>query len=238
MPSNDVRSDVRNAREQITGAVGDAFEQVRTPLLAALGASDLATQAVVDLVNRARAQVTKSTTASSVDIAELRAKLESSEFTKLVDREELRKLVDPNQLRELLDDYANAAVELYKYLAEHGEGALDRLRAQPQVKKALEQLEEAVNAAQERVEGVASDARDIAEDVLARVTRQTRVAGEKTARTVEDTAVEVADTAIETGGDLAQETRKAAGKVANKTAPAPRKPATPRKTNGAARTEK
>jgi heparin binding hemagglutinin HbhA len=231
-------NDMRNAREQITRTVGDAFEQIRTPLLAAFGAGDLATQAVVDLVNKAKAQVTNTTTESSVDVAKLRAKLESSEFTKLVDRQELRKVGDPNELRELLDDYAKAAVDLYKYLAEHGADALDKLRAQPQVKKALEQIEEAVNTAQERVEGVASDARDLAEDVLARVTRQTRVAGEKAARTVEDAAVDVADKAIDTGGELAQETRKVTRKAASKAAPAPRKSVTPRKTNGASRTGK
>lgn len=236
MPTTDMHS----TREQLSEAVSDAFEQVRTPLLAALGAGDLATQAVVDLVNKAKAQMTGSTSEPSMNIAQLREKLESREFAKLVDRDELRKLADPSELRQLADDYAKAAVDLYKYLAEHGEDALDKLRAQPQVKKALEQIEEAVNAVQERVEGVAGDARGLAEDMLARVTRRTRSVGEKTAHTVEKVADEAAEKLTEAGEELAHETRSATRKVANKTAPhkATTRKATPRKTKGTGRTTK
>src|SRR5438105_181286 len=77
----------------------------------------------------------------------------------------LREKLDPSELRKLLDTYTTAAANLYSYLAEHGEETLDKLRSQPQVKKALDQVE----AAQHRAEDLASDARELADDVLGKV---------------------------------------------------------------------
>ena len=59
MAKNKKKDDVRKAREQAVEALNTAVEQIRTPLLAALGAGDLATQAVVDAVNKARTRVTE-----------------------------------------------------------------------------------------------------------------------------------------------------------------------------------
>ncbi|MGH3434888.1 MAG: hypothetical protein ACRDRN_00305 [Sciscionella sp.] len=246
------KTDVRRTREQVTGAVGDALEQVRTPLLAALGAGDLATQAVVDVVNKAKSQVGKGAGQSPVDISELRQKLRSDDLRKLVDVDELRKLVDVKELRELVDSYTKAAVDLYEYLASHGEGALDKLRAQPQVKQALQQLEDAVTAAQGRVEGISGDAREFAEDVLSRVSRRTRSVGEKAGRGAQSVADEAAEAVSQAGGEVASETRSVTRKTANKASaakpvaakttktvkPEPRAAGTTSKTNGASRTEK
>jgi heparin binding hemagglutinin HbhA len=204
------------------GAVGDAVEQFRTPLLAALGAGDLATQAVVDIVNKARAQVLPNggQGGQAVDVDELRRRLDASELRKLVDVDELRKLVEPEELRKVLDNYTKAAVELYKYLAEQGEGTYEKARTQPQVARALEQLDEAVAMAQDRVEGVTGSARGLAEDVLSRVSRTTRSAGEKAARSTQEAAASAADTAAESvseaGEKVASETRSATRKAANK----------------------
>lgn len=204
------------------GPVGDAVEQFRTPLLAALGAGDLATQAVVDVVNKARAQVVPNGGPGGqfVDVEELRRRLDAAELRRLVDVDELRKLVEPEELRKLLDNYTKAAVELYKYLAEQGEGTYEKARTQPQVKRALEQLDEAVAQAQSRVEGVTGTARGFAEDVLSRVSRTTRSTGEKAARGTQEAAAAAADTAAdsvtEAGEKLASETRSATRKAANK----------------------
>ncbi|MGW5050932.1 hypothetical protein [Actinokineospora sp. NPDC004072] len=199
--------DVRAAGEQAAAAVTTALEQVRTPLLAALGAGDLAAKAVADAVNRAKERAGSTRAA----VTELPAR------------------VDAAELRRLVDEYTAAALKLYQKLADHGEDALGKLKAQPQVKRAVEQLEEAVAAAQAHASEVAGDARAVAEDVLAKVTRKTRSVGEKTAATTERMATEVAEAVVEAGGDVASEVRSASRRVANKTAPA-RKPATPRKT--------
>jgi heparin binding hemagglutinin HbhA len=209
--------DVRKAREQAVAVLNTAAESVRTPLLAALGAGDLATSAVIDAVNKARTKVNEGATAVPTDLTGLREK------------------VDPAELRKLVDEYTEAAQKLYHKLADQGEGTLTKLKTQPQVHKAIDQLEEAIATLQERVGDVAGDARELAEELLAKVTRRTRDAGEKTATTVERVAEDTALAVEEAGGEVAADVRKATAK------PAPRKttarPASTaaRKTNGAAK---
>ncbi|MBO0839753.1 MAG: hypothetical protein J2O49_02900 [Sciscionella sp.] len=237
--------------KKVSESVGDAIEQVRTPLLAALGAGDLATQAVTDVLKSARSSVTERQRPSvsfSEDVSGLKDKVETSEFGKLTDLDELRKFADPSQLRELVDAYTKAATDLYKYLASHGESTFDKLRkqpqvrkaldqleeavngardkveSQPQVRKALDQLEEAVNAAQERLSEVTDDIRERAEDVFAKVTKRTKAASVKTAEVTERVADTAADAVSETGKAVADKTTKVAAK------------ATPRKTTSTART--
>ncbi|GGS21808.1 hypothetical protein [Actinokineospora fastidiosa] len=197
--------DVRKAGEQAAAAVSAALEQVRTPLLAALGAGDLAAKAVADAVNRAKERAESTRTAVN----------------------EIPNRVDATELRRLVDEYTEAALKLYQKLADHGEDALGKLKTQPQVKRAIEQLEEAITTAQARAGDVAGDARAVAEDVLAKVTRKTRSVGEKTAISAERMAAEVAEAVQEAGEDVAHEVRSTSRRVANKTAPA-RKPAAPR----------
>jgi heparin binding hemagglutinin HbhA len=200
--------DVRKARKQAVDALNTAVEQVRTPLLAAIGAGDLATQAVVEAVNKARTRVNERAEATKTAVEDLPADLTS-----------LREKLDPAELRKLVDEYTEAAQKLYQKLTDAGEDALTKLRSQPQVKKAIDQLEEAIATLQERVGDVAGDARELAEDVLSKVTRRTRSVGEKAARTVQASAAEVAEAVTEAGDDVAHEVRSASRKAANKTAP-------------------
>jgi heparin binding hemagglutinin HbhA len=194
-----------------TDDVRKAVEQVRTPLLAALGAGDLAAKAVLDAVSKAKDNADAARKELPTDVSSLREKL------------------DPAELRKLVDEYTDAALKLYRKLAAQGEETLDKFRAQPQVKKVVDQLEEAIEAAQTRAGDVATDARELAEDVLAKVTRRTRSVGEKTARAAEKLAAETAEAVEDLGEDVAHEVRSTSRKVANKTAPA-RKPATTRTT--------
>ncbi|MPZ79779.1 MAG: hypothetical protein GEV28_05015 [Actinophytocola sp.] len=203
-----------------------AVEVLRTPLLAALGAGDLATQAVRDAVNKTRTRVNEGADAAKGAVDELPADLAG-----------LREKLDPAELRKLVDEYTDAAQKLYQKLADQGEEALTKLRTQPQVRKALDQVEEAIATLQERVGDVAGDARELADEVLTKVTRRTRSVGEKTARTAEKLGTEAAATAEELGEDVAHEVRSTSRKVANRTAPrkaaTPRTSTTTRKTNGA-----
>jgi heparin binding hemagglutinin HbhA len=200
--------ELQKARKQAVEALNTAVEQVRTPLLAALGAGDLATQAVVDAVNKARTRVSERAEAAKGAVEDLPTDLTS-----------LREKLDPAELRKLVDEYTDAAQKLYQKLSDAGEDALTKLRSQPQVKKAIEQLEEAIATLQERLGDVAGDARELADDLLTKLTRRTRSAGEKTARAVEQTADEAAEAVTEAGEEVAHEVRSATRKAANRTAP-------------------
>ncbi|MEV6446194.1 hypothetical protein [Amycolatopsis sp. NPDC051716] len=200
--------------EDVKKAVTTALDQVRTPLLAALGAGNLATHAVTDAVAKAKENVTKSGEVARKNLQELPTDVES-----------LREKLDPAELRKAIDEYTEAALKLYNKLAESGEQAWDKIATQPQVKKAIEQLEEALTTAQGQVEGVTTEVRERVDGVLAKVTKRTRSAGEKTARKVTKVAGEAADTVEELGDDLAHETRSVARKAANKTAPKTAAPA-------------
>jgi heparin binding hemagglutinin HbhA len=238
MVSKPTTEDVRRAREQAVAVLSTAADGIRTPLLAVLGAGDMATQAVIDAVGKARTRVNEGTTTAKGAVDTLPRDLAG-----------LREKVDPAELRKLVDEYTDAAQKLYVRLAGHGEGALTKLKTQPQVSKAIDQLEEAISTLQDRVGDVAGDARELAEEVLAKVTRRTRLAGEKTASVVERVAEDTALAVEEFGGEVAEDLRGATGKAADKAAdktaakPAPRKTApraasVTRKTNGAPKTTK
>ncbi|MFC0549189.1 hypothetical protein [Kutzneria chonburiensis] len=164
MPTLPTTEDVRKAGEQVSAAVVAVLEQAKTPLLAALGAGDLAGKALTDALTKARTQVT-----------------EARELPKL----------DGAELRKLVDTYTSAAANLYSYLAEHGEETLEKLREQPQVKVVLEQVGDLQSRADDVLgqlarrtrstgEKVAEDIEDAAEDLAEKVVE---VGGEAAAET-------------------------------------------------------
>jgi len=206
MPNLPTQEELRKAGEQAAAAA-------RTPLLAALGAGDLATKAVIEALNKAKHTIDERAEAAKTAVDELPTELSG-----------LREKLDPAELRKLVDAYTQSALHLYTYLAEQGEATLEKLRAQPQVQKATAQVEEVVEAAQKRAESAAADARELADDVLGKVTRRTRSVGEKAAVAIDDAAESLAETVEEVGGDVAHEVRSTTRKAANRTAP--RKPAT------------
>jgi heparin binding hemagglutinin HbhA len=205
MASVPTAEDVRKAGEQAKAAVTAAFEQVRQPLLAAVGVGEVATQAVIDAVKKARTQFAERAGQARTVVDDLPTDVTS-----------LREKLDPAELRKLVDQYADAAVKLYEYLTEHGEQALDRLRSQPQFKKAFEQFDQAAQAAQQRAEAAVEDARELADDVLGRVVRRTRSTGEKVADATTEVADEVAEEVHEAGQEAAHEVRSTARKTANR----------------------
>ncbi|PRX45501.1 heparin binding hemagglutinin HbhA [Prauserella shujinwangii] len=185
-----------------------SFDPIRTPLLAALGAGNLAGQAVADAMNKAKERVTESSEVARKNIEELPT-----------DVEQLRERFDPAELRKLLDEYTEAALKLYQKLAESGEEAWERLLTQPQVKRSIEQLEEALQTAQERVGDFSGDARERVDEVLALVSKRTRSLGEKAATSIGETSSDVAEAIDEAGSEAAHETRSVSRKAANRTSP-------------------
>jgi len=194
--------------EDVRKVVTTAVDQFRTSLLAALGAGNLASQAVVDAVAKAKERVAETGETARKNFDEIPTDIES-----------LREKLDPAELRKVIDEYTDAALKLYNKLAESGEQAWDKIVAQPQVKKAIEQLEDALQAAQGRVEEVATETRERVDGMLAKVTKKTRSTGEKAARKVKSVADETAEKVEEIGEEPANEARSVSRKVANKTAP-------------------
>ncbi len=223
-------ADVRKVREQAAKNAAERAEAARTPLLAVLGAGDAAvtavTKAVVDAQTRSKAQADH----VQAYFAALPQKLTADEARKTV-----------AELRE-------QAGTAYAGFAERGEKAWGKIRTQPQVKDAIARLEAYTEKLDARVDTFVDDAHDAAEKALAVVTRQTRSAGEKAARTTEKVADETAEAVTDIAGDVAgriseagdeaahatrSTTRRAANRTAPRTAPkaATPKPAT-RRTNG------
>jgi heparin binding hemagglutinin HbhA len=183
----------RKARTQNGSTVNVVLEQARTPLFAAFGATDIAAQMVRDAVAKAREQVAGRAEA---------AKDLPSDLASLRDR------LGPTEVRKAIDQYTEAVVNAYHKLAAHGEDAYEKLREQPQVKRAIEQLESVATTAQGR-----------ADDVLGKVTRQTRSVGEKAARATERVSDRAAEAVDNLGEDVAHEVRSTTRKAANRTAP-------------------
>ncbi|WP_051314151.1 MULTISPECIES: hypothetical protein [Actinoalloteichus] len=217
MPALPTAEDIDKAREQASAVVNEVLSQARTPLLAVLGAGDVAARTVRDALERARKELAERAEAAKDGIGELQ-----------LDTGQWREKFDPAELRKLVDAYSEAAVRIYGTLAERGEETLGRLRAQPRVQQAFDQVGAGVDTAQERVETVVEDVRELADDVLGKVSRSTRSTGEKvavatrkaadeTARAVRDTAEEAADAVTEAGASAASATRSTSRKAANRT---------------------
>lgn len=207
MPTLPTGDDMNKAREQAAQTIGGAVVQARTPLMVALGAGDLATQAVRDALGKVRTRIAERAEQAKAGVNELPT--------------------GPDDLRKRVDSYTKSAQELYSSLADRGEHTFDRLRSQPQVQRAWSQVE----TAQERVNGAVGDVRGLADEMLGRVSRTTRSAGEKAARTtekvardtaevVQDAAEEVATTVQESGEEAATATRRTTRKAASTTSAA------------------
>lgn len=231
-------ADVRKAREQ----AAERAEVVRTPLLAVLGAGDLAVTAVTKAVTDARARATERQERVGALPAQLGA------LPAQLNAEELKKLVAELRVQ---------AEKVYAEFASRGEQAWERLSAQPQFEQALTTLQGYTGKFDATVDGFVDDAHDAAEKALAAVTTQTRSTGERVARAtqrftgrtasavvdaaadtadaVEKAGAEVAGTITEAGAEVAHEARSTSRKAAAKVTPkatTTRKPAARRTTNG------
>nr|WP_233626946.1 hypothetical protein [Saccharopolyspora sp. HNM0986] len=193
--------------------LGEAVDQARTPLLAALGAGDLAAHTIADALGKLRSKLNEGAESARSGVNEL--------------PQDLRERFDPAELRKLVDEYTQSAVQLYGYLAERGETAFERFQSQPGVQRAWGQVEQA----QGRMEAAVTDARGLADDVLGKVSTASRSFGEKAARsteqasasaaqTVRETSDDVAESVEETGSETATATRSTAQKTANRTSAA------------------
>lgn len=229
-------ADVRKVREQAAKNAAERAEAVRQPLLAVLGAGDLAVTTMTKAIADARSRATAQAGDVQGRVAELPQRFNTDE------------------LRKAVAELRVQAEKAYADFAGRGEKAWGRIRKQPQVEQAFSTLESYTEKLDARVDSLVDDAHDAAEKALATITSQTRSTGERVARVtqrftgqaataVSEAGEEVAETITEAGDEVAHEvrsnTRKAANRTAPKTAPA-RKPATRRTTtaNGTKATDK
>jgi heparin binding hemagglutinin HbhA len=149
------------------------IDDLRAPLLAALGAADLALATVNDLIVdlRERAEETRTETRSRVE--DRRARLSKLQDD-LPDRlTELRDKFTPEELRKAAEGYLEAATSRYNELVERGEAALDRIRSQS-----------AFEDASQRAQASVDQAVELTQEALGTVASQTRAVGERAAKLV------------------------------------------------------
>jgi heparin binding hemagglutinin HbhA len=205
-------ADVRKARHNAAKTAAERAEAARTPLLAVLGAGDLAVNAVSKAVEGVQHRV--------------------ADLPQHLNGEELRKAAA--ELRE-------QAGKAYAGFAKQGEQTWVRIRKQPQVQEAIARLETYTGKLDSRVDDIVDDARDATEKALAAVSTQTRSTGERLAKatqrftgrtaatvtevsgdaskTVAQAGAEAAETISEAGAEAARETRTTTRKAANRTVP-------------------
>ncbi|WP_304116632.1 heparin-binding hemagglutinin [Mycolicibacterium bacteremicum] len=149
------------------------IEDLKAPLLAAVGAADLALAKVNEIVETLRDRAGDARTDAGTRVEESRARLTKLQEDLPGQFDELRDKLTPEELRKLADKYADEAQSQYNKLVERGEAALERLRNQPA-------LEEAAS----RVEEVTDQAVELTQDALGTVASQTRAVGERAAKLV------------------------------------------------------
>lgn len=148
-------------------------DDLKAPLLAALGAADLALATVNDLITNLseRAGETRTDTRSRVEKSRARlTKLQEDLPDQIT---ELRERFTTDELRKAAEGYYEAATTRYNELVDRGESALERLRSQS-----------GFDDAAERAEGYVDQAVELTQEALGTVASQTRAVGERAAKLV------------------------------------------------------
>jgi heparin binding hemagglutinin HbhA len=179
-------------------------DDLKAPLLAAVGAADLALATVNEIVASLRERAEEARTDASARVEGRRAQLTKLQEEIPTQVGELREKLSSDELRKAAEGYAEAATAQYNKLVERGEEALTRLRSQP-----------AIEDAASRVENATDQAVELTQDALGTVATQTRAVGERAAKLV--------------GVELPKRTEKAAAPVKKAAAKAPAKKAPAKK---------
>ena len=179
-------------------------EDLRAPLLAAVGAADLALATVNEIVASLRERAEDARTDANAALEDRRARLTKLQEDLPTQFGELRERLTTDELRKAAEGYADAATTTYNKLVERGEAALERLRSQPEFKDVAG-----------RVEGYTDQAVELTEQALGNVASQTRAVGERAAKLV---GVELPKKASKTAAPV----KKAAKKAPAKKTPAKR----------------
>jgi heparin binding hemagglutinin HbhA len=178
-------------------------DDLKAPLLAAVGAADLALERVNEIVATLRERAGEARTDTQARVEESRARLTKLQEDLPTQFGELRERLTSEELRKVAETYAEAAQTRYNSLVERGEAALERLRNTP-----------ALEEGRERVERYSDQAVELTQEALGNVASQTRAVGERAAKLV----------GVELPAKKAP-AKKAAAKAPAKKAPAKKAPA-------------
>jgi heparin binding hemagglutinin HbhA len=148
-------------------------DDLKAPLLAAVGAADLALERVNEIVSTLRDRAGEARTDAEARVEESRARLTKLQEDLPSQFGELRERLTSDELRKVAESYAEAAQTRYNNLVERGEAALERLRST----NALEE-------GRERVERYSDQAVELTQEALGNVASQTRAVGERAAKLV------------------------------------------------------
>ncbi|HEX4358181.1 MAG TPA: hypothetical protein VH141_11705 [Pseudonocardia sp.] len=188
-------ADVRKARSQVNKAVNTQFDAVRTPVLAWLGATDLAVQTLRELPAELRTRLSRDELRKRADEASERARSAYDEWAERGEGTLDRIRTQPQVARTL------RAVE-----------SADK-RSTTLVEKLVDGLHE---VGEEVLEAVSFETRSVGE----RTARGTKRVAEQAAATVTELSTELAGDIREAGDEAAHTTRSTTRKAANRTAPA------------------
>ena len=144
-------------------------EDLKAPLLAAVGAADLALATVNEILSslRERAEV------AGDKMEDRRAALTRLQEELPKRTEELRGKLTTEELRKAAEEFFEDATETYNTLVQRSEAALERLMGQAEFKEAAG-----------RVEGYVDQAVELTQEALGNVSAQTRAVGERAAKLV------------------------------------------------------
>jgi heparin binding hemagglutinin HbhA len=145
------------------------IEDLKAPLLAAVGAADLALATVNEILLNLRERA---------EFAGDRVEDRRAALTRLQERlprsaDDLRDRLSTDELRRAAEEFLGDATETYNTLIERGEAAIERLMGQPDFKEAAG-----------RVEGYVDQAVELTQEALGSVSAQTRAVGERAAKLV------------------------------------------------------
>jgi len=177
-------------------------DDLKAPLLAAVGAADLALERVNEIVATLLERAGEARTDAETRVEESRARLTKLQEDLPSQFGDLRDRLSSEELRKFAETYAETAQSTYNKLVERGEVAIEKLRSQPA-------LEEAAG----RVESYTDQAVELTQEALGNVATQTRAVGERAAKLV---GVELPKKAQKTAAPV----KKAAKKAPAKKAPA------------------
>jgi heparin binding hemagglutinin HbhA len=148
-------------------------EDLKAPLLAAVGAADLALATVNEILATLRDRAEEARSEASTRVEERRAALTKLQEDLPQRAEELRGKLSTEELRKAAEGYVESATATYNSLVERGEAALERLRNQPEIKDVAA-----------RAEGYVDQAVELTQEALGNVSSQTRAVGERAAKLV------------------------------------------------------
>ena len=148
-------------------------EDLKAPLLAAVGAADLALERVNDILAALRERAGEARSDASGRVEETRDRIAKLQEDLPQRAKELRGRLSSDELREAADSYREQATELYNDLVERGEAALERLRNQPGFEERRAQAEKRF-----------SETVELTQEALGNVASQTRAVGERAAKLI------------------------------------------------------